>query len=63
MRPLLAQTDKKTVVTLDRLRLLYFTNLHYNEKRNAPSGPELLSCFTMDQSGTWAARWTGMSEA
>lgn len=37
MRPLLAQTDKRTAVTLDSLRLPYITNVHYKEHRNATS--------------------------
>ena len=49
MRPLLAQTDKKTAVTLDRSRLLYLINVHYNGQRDTPSRSEPLSCFTMIQ--------------
>ena len=42
MRLLLAQTDKKTTVMLDRLRLPYFTNVHYNEQRNTPYSEPLV---------------------
>ena len=63
MRPLLAQTDKKTAVTLDRSRLLYLINVHYNGQRDTPSRSEPLSCFTMIQFGMQAADWTSMSKA
>ena len=59
---LLAQTDTKMAVTLDRLRLPYFTNVHYNEQRNTPSCLEPLSCFTMNQFGVRASSSTSMSK-
>lgn len=43
MRPLLTQTGKKIAATLNRLRLPYFTNVHYNEQRNIPFCAEPLS--------------------